>query len=1403
MLSGILIFNQKGENLIFRAFRNDCRPRLADVFRIQVISNAQVRSPILTLGSTTFSHVKHENIYLVAVTKSNANAALVFEFIYRLIALGKAYFGKFDEEAVKNNFVLVYELLDEILDFGYPQNTETDTLKMYITTEGVKSERAMEDSSKITMQATGATSWRRSDIKYRKNEAFVDVIEDVNLLMSATGTVLRADVNGQIIMRAYLSGTPECKFGLNDRLTLGDDNLQGPSGNKAGAKATRAAAGSVSLEDCQFHQCVKLGKFDADRIISFIPPDGEFELMRYRATENVNLPFKVHAIVNEVGKTKVEYSIAIRANYGSKLFATNVVVRIPTPLNTARITERTSQGKAKYEPEHNNIVWKIPRFTGQSEFVLSAEASLTSMTNQKAWSRPPLNLSFSLLMFTSSGLLVRYLKVFEKSNYSSVKWVRYMTRAGNYEIRNGLSQEAERYFVKAKLVRESLVTIIQAPSTSLVDDSLREYAQNMRICADTYLSTLDGLRIKDSSKRSTAWGAAVRFWWKRAELDQSSTTIERVGTQIAAYIVATHIPTMRSGLNGIQEHNLRMEASLYNKMEELSSQASQNNEKLKCHSKDILEATRRWFEHQEQVKIQRRCLQALHFPQIESRENDVKEAHVKTFGWILEDLQPALDLPQRSNFKQWLRSPDQNANVFWISGKPGSGKSTLMKYLVQRAKQPKHIGEWVSDKQLIVAECFFWRYGSRLQRSLNGLVRSLLYHILEQCPDLIATAFPGFDRLRDRADYEFPQKALEEAFTRITNGLDDRNARLFIMIDGLDEFDDREERGPSLHDQQDLIKLLGVFCRNEAIKLCISSRPLPVFMQEYGQDQGRYIRMQDLTSDDIRMYIREELENNKAFQQLAMDNQEYNHLVNEIVDAAQGVFLWVHLAVRSLLQGITNEDGLAGLRERLRQLPRELDDLYKHILHSIESIYQRSSTLMLLAHVDAEYEASIPLFLNYLDDYECTVLSQTRKLDNVQLINIQEKFNGRLNARCRGLLEYTKPCFGLHTSPALTVSGVPSFEFLSHSSATAAVTSCHRSVVDFLRKPEIRTWLLERARLSPEQLHLFYCRACVAVIEVIFLLINGETTANLFGGYARVNGIISFFMHCADQLKADVVDPLRTKLDHLLVQPAFEGGHSLINRIIPYFMSQRYDLDSCPPISESNILAFLAYFTYGTEYIKTRLRDDSELVGIDDQGCSLLYVACLHWRANPGKGDLVLLLLEYGSNPNQMVQSITPWQRIVTDTFAAVCANFYYNLVRESPRVRATVHAFIRHGADLDVPCSFVGCIGDGGSGLDFHRTPWTRNGNTPLILHEPGIRSSTCCCQPQPHNTSQIRFSLSAGVVARYLCHFYGVVLDQEVSDALQNYAAPEELEAYLGEISRDLSVKVEAGRQEEPRTS
>lgn len=322
-------------------------------------------------------------------------------------------------------FTLLF--LTEVLDFGYPQNSETDTLKMYITTESIKSEQAVrEDSAKITIQATGATSWRRADVKYRKNEAFVDVIETVNLLMSSKNTVLRADVDGQILMRAYLSGMPECKFGLNDKLEL----------NRGSGADRSRTDGSVELDDCQFHQCVKLGRYDIDRSISFTPPDGEFELMRYRSTSNVNLPFKVHPIVEEIGRSRVEYNIQLRANFDAKLSGTNIVLKIPTPTNSTNVKCQVALGKAKYVPEENVIVWKIPRIQGMAETSLQADADLSTTTHRKVWSRPPIEMDFQVMMFTASGLSVRFLKVFEKSNYQSVKWVRYLTRAtGSYLIR--------------------------------------------------------------------------------------------------------------------------------------------------------------------------------------------------------------------------------------------------------------------------------------------------------------------------------------------------------------------------------------------------------------------------------------------------------------------------------------------------------------------------------------------------------------------------------------------------------------------------------------------------------------------------------------------------------------------------------------------------------------------------------------------------------------------------------------------------------------------------------------------------------------------------------------------------------------------------------------------------------
>mmetsp|Transcript_4182 Transcript_4182/g.10779 ORF Transcript_4182/g.10779 Transcript_4182/m.10779 type:complete len:124 (-) Transcript_4182:200-571(-) len=118
-----------------------------------------------------------------------------------------------------------------------------------------------------------------------------------------------------------------------------------------------------------------------------------------------------------------------------KLFATSVLIKIPLPKNTAQVHVNAAAGKAKYESDQAAIMWRLRRFPGDTEYSLSGEVEVIAGVNDKAWSRPPITMDFQVPMFAASGLHVRFLKVFEKSNYQTVKWVRYITKAGTYQHR--------------------------------------------------------------------------------------------------------------------------------------------------------------------------------------------------------------------------------------------------------------------------------------------------------------------------------------------------------------------------------------------------------------------------------------------------------------------------------------------------------------------------------------------------------------------------------------------------------------------------------------------------------------------------------------------------------------------------------------------------------------------------------------------------------------------------------------------------------------------------------------------------------------------------------------------------------------------------------------------------------
>mmetsp|Transcript_15360 Transcript_15360/g.46368 ORF Transcript_15360/g.46368 Transcript_15360/m.46368 type:complete len:426 (-) Transcript_15360:441-1718(-) len=420
--SAILVLDLKGRVLLARDYRGDVPLKQADRFiqKVQELEDSNGLTPVIYDEGVSYLYVQYSNLYLLAMCRSNVNAAAILVFLHRILDVFKHYFTELEEESLRDNFVIAYELLDEVMDFGYPQFTEANILSEFIKTDAHK----MEVQARPPMAVTNAVSWRSEGIKYKKNEVFLDVVESVNLLVNSNGSVARSEVVGALKMRTYLSGMPECKLGLNDKVLF---ETQGRGGK---GKA-------VDLEDMKFHQCVRLTRFENDRTISFIPPDGAFDLMTYRLSQNVKPLIWVECMVERHSRSRTEYLVKARSQFKERSSATNVEISLPLPPDAIEPTVRTSQGTAAYAPEKEALVWKIRNFPGGKEFLLRCKFGLPSVqAEEEAVGRmPPIRVNYEIPYFTVSGIQVRYLKVIEKSGYQALPWVRYITTAGEYEIR--------------------------------------------------------------------------------------------------------------------------------------------------------------------------------------------------------------------------------------------------------------------------------------------------------------------------------------------------------------------------------------------------------------------------------------------------------------------------------------------------------------------------------------------------------------------------------------------------------------------------------------------------------------------------------------------------------------------------------------------------------------------------------------------------------------------------------------------------------------------------------------------------------------------------------------------------------------------------------------------------------
>lgn len=431
MASQIHFLDIKGKPLLSRDYKGDISSTTIEKFPLLLLELENTvddgeYKPFINHEGINYIFINHNNLYICALTRKNENIMTIIIFLSKLVEVMTQYFKSLEEESIKDNFVIIYELLDEMMDFGVPQTTDTKILKEYITQDYYSLIKSTPTHLVAPPNAlTNSVSWRKEGIFYKKNEAFLDVIESINMLITANGQVLNSEILGEINIKSHLSGMPDLRLGLNDKGIFTGNN-----------DATTDSGKNIEMEDIKFHQCVRLSKFENEKLITFIPPDGEFTLMSYRLSSSqflmkplilVNCKTKVHK------HSRIEILCTAKAQIKKKSTANNVEVVIPIPEDADTPKFSPEYGSVKWIPEKSCLIWKLKTFPGGKQFSMRAELGLPAVTDPESiMSKKPIKVNFSIPYFTTSGIQVRYLRINEpKLQYQSYPWVRYITQSGD------------------------------------------------------------------------------------------------------------------------------------------------------------------------------------------------------------------------------------------------------------------------------------------------------------------------------------------------------------------------------------------------------------------------------------------------------------------------------------------------------------------------------------------------------------------------------------------------------------------------------------------------------------------------------------------------------------------------------------------------------------------------------------------------------------------------------------------------------------------------------------------------------------------------------------------------------------------------------------------------------------
>lgn len=415
MIHSLFMINSRGDIFMEKHWKTAIKRAVCDYFfeAQEKASSPNDIPPIISTPHHYLISIFRDRLYFVAVINKETPPLFVIEFLHRIVDTFIDYFDECSERSIKENYVIVYELLEEMLDNGYPLATESNVLKELIKPPNILRSvvnTVTGQSNVADTLPTGQLSnvpWRRTGVKYTSNEAYFDVTEEVDAIIDRSGSTVFAEIQGAIEATVKLSGMPDLTLSfVNPRL----------------------------LDDVSFHPCVRLKRWESEKIFSFIPPDGSFQLCSYQVSTSsmVAIPLYVRHNIQYAGSGgKFELVVGPRQTMGKTL--EDVIIKAPMPKQVLNLGLSPSQGHYMFDQVEKVMTWFVGPINAAKPPSIRGTISVQSGVAAPE-EKPTLSVSFKIQQLCISGLRVNRLDMYGE-RYKPFKGVKYITKAGRFQLR--------------------------------------------------------------------------------------------------------------------------------------------------------------------------------------------------------------------------------------------------------------------------------------------------------------------------------------------------------------------------------------------------------------------------------------------------------------------------------------------------------------------------------------------------------------------------------------------------------------------------------------------------------------------------------------------------------------------------------------------------------------------------------------------------------------------------------------------------------------------------------------------------------------------------------------------------------------------------------------------------------